>query len=134
MIKKVTQRNYSNDTRHRLLQPKFSRTVRIPSPPTEQQEEEEIWEEREAPQQFGQWGSSQAVGSHLVGHPSLFEVHDSTDVRGIGGHAAWSASHSGDHATSPRPPGVVGPEHECDESPFDGDARGCCFESVERLL
>jgi hypothetical protein len=32
IIKKVTQRAYSNDTKHRPLQPKPSRTVRVPSP------------------------------------------------------------------------------------------------------
>jgi hypothetical protein len=48
IIKKVTQRSYPNDTKHRPLQPKPSRTVRVTSPKDDQQEEQEIYEEREA--------------------------------------------------------------------------------------
>jgi hypothetical protein len=48
IIKKVTQRAYPNDTKHRPLQPKPSRTIRVPSPQDDQQEEQEIFEEREA--------------------------------------------------------------------------------------
>jgi hypothetical protein len=38
-IKKVTQRAYPNDTKHRPLQPEPSRTVRVPSPQDDQKEE-----------------------------------------------------------------------------------------------
>jgi hypothetical protein len=47
IIKKVTQRAYPNDTKHRPLQPKPSRTVRVPSPQDDQQEVQEIYGERE---------------------------------------------------------------------------------------
>jgi hypothetical protein len=49
IIKKVTQRAYPNDTKHRPLQPKPSMTVRVPSPQDDQQEEQDILEEMEAP-------------------------------------------------------------------------------------
>jgi hypothetical protein len=52
IIKKVTQRAYPNDTKHRPLQPKPSRTIRVPSPQDGQQEEQEIFEEREAPRSW----------------------------------------------------------------------------------
>jgi hypothetical protein len=49
IIKKVTQRAYPNGTQHHPLQPKPSKTVRVPSPQDDQQEEQEIFEEREVP-------------------------------------------------------------------------------------
>jgi hypothetical protein len=49
IIKKVTQRAYPNDTKHRPLQTKPNKTVRVPSPQDDQQEEQEIFEEREVP-------------------------------------------------------------------------------------
>jgi hypothetical protein len=51
IIKKVTQRAYPNDTKHRPLLPKPSKTVRVPSP-QDQQEEQEIYKEREAPRSW----------------------------------------------------------------------------------
>jgi hypothetical protein len=48
----VTQRAYPNDTKHRPLQPKPSRTVRVPYPQDDQQEEQEILEEMEVPRSW----------------------------------------------------------------------------------
>jgi hypothetical protein len=63
IIKKVTQRSYPNDTKHRPLQPKPSRTVRVPSPQDDQEEEQEIFEEREA---LRSWEAYQPVGGSTV--------------------------------------------------------------------
>jgi hypothetical protein len=65
VIKKVTQRAYASDTKHRPLQSKTSRTVKVPSPQDDQQEEQEIFEEREAPRS---WEAYQPVGGSIAPH------------------------------------------------------------------